>query len=101
MRHERLLTHTIVWSFLAIAPVGARAQGTLDDYRRAATVNQRLAGLTIGGAENPVLIGSTRFWYRKSVKGGNEFVVVDAASGTKTAAFDHTRLATALSAASG
>ena len=28
-----------------------RAQGTLDDYRRAATVNQRLAGLTVNVAQ--------------------------------------------------
>jgi hypothetical protein len=30
---------------VALAPAGA--QGTLDDYRRAAAINQRLTGLTV------------------------------------------------------
>jgi dipeptidyl aminopeptidase/acylaminoacyl peptidase len=39
-----------------------------------------------------------RFYYRKSVKGGFAFVLVDAASGKRQPAFDHERLAAALSA---
>lgn len=48
-------------------------------------------------------IGSEdRFWYlRVSAMGQKEFVVVDAASGERTAAFDHRRLAEALAAATG
>ena len=42
---------------------------------------------------------TSRFWYRKSVKGGNEFVLVDAETLAKKPAFDHERLAAALSAA--
>ena len=37
-----------------------------------------------------------RFWYRKSVKGGNEFVLMDAATQQKRPAFDHEKLAAAL-----
>src|SRR6185436_16670752 len=44
-------------------------------------------------------IDGSRFWYRKSVKGGNQFVLVDAATGEKKAPFDHARLATALTGA--
>ena len=52
--------------------------------------------------ETPHWIGdSDRFWYRKSVQGGNEFVLVDAAAGTKGPAFDHARLASGLSGATG
>src|SRR4029078_9262720 len=80
---------------------GLVAQGTLDDYRRSAAVTQRLAGLTVDVAQMPTWIGATRFWYRKSVKGGNEFVVVDASTGAKKAAFDHAKVATALSTATG
>jgi len=80
---------------------GLVAQGTLDDYRRSAAVTQRLAGLTVDVAQMPTWIGPTRFWYRKSVKGGNEFVVVDASTGAKKAAFDHAKVATALSTATG
>src|SRR4051812_38342269 len=77
------------------------AQGTIDDYRRAAGVNQRLNSLSVDIAQTPTWTDATHFWYRKSVKGGNEFVMVDAATGQKTAAFDHARLATSLSTVSG
>jgi dipeptidyl aminopeptidase/acylaminoacyl peptidase len=78
------------------------AQGTLADYRRAASVERRLGGLAVGVADAPTWIGATgRFWYRRSVAGGHEFVVVDAATQQKQPAFDHERLAAALSAATG
>lgn len=88
---------------LAIVPALAAAQsgGTLEDYRRAATVMQRLNGLTVNVAQAPTWTSPTRFWYRKTVKGGNEFVTVDAVTGEKKAAFDHTRLAAALASATG
>ena len=90
-------------SFLLLAAIPnlGSAQGTLDDYRRAASVMQRLNGLTVNVAQSPTWVSPTRFWYRKTVKGGNEFVVVDAPTGDKRAAFDHARLATALGAATG
>jgi dipeptidyl aminopeptidase/acylaminoacyl peptidase len=45
---------------------------------------------------------NTQFWYRNDLSGGaKEFVVVDAERGTRAKAFDHQRLATALSKAVG
>ena len=81
---------------LALVPHRVSAQGTLADYGRAATVTQRLAGLTVDVAQSPTWIGPTRFWYRTSVKGGTRFVLVDAPTAEKRAPFDHARLATAL-----
>ncbi len=47
-------------------------------------------------------IGTTsRFWYRNDVRGEREFILVDAAKGVRGAAFNHQRLAAALSAATG
>ena len=44
----------------------------------------------------------TRFWYRNDLRGGaKEFVLVDAQAGTRQPAFDHQRLAAALSKAAG
>ncbi|HEY1377936.1 MAG TPA: prolyl oligopeptidase family serine peptidase [Gemmataceae bacterium] len=44
----------------------------------------------------------TRFWYRNDLRGGaREFVLVDAERGTRGPAFDHARLAGALSQAAG
>ena len=87
------------WSIVALLPLQVDAQGALADYRRAATVNQRLTGLTVDVAQTPTWIGPTRLVYRKSVKGGNQFVLVDAPTGEKRAPFDHARLATALTSA--
>jgi fermentation-respiration switch protein FrsA (DUF1100 family) len=45
---------------------------------------------------------NTRFWYRNDLRGGTkEFVVVDAAHGTRARAFDHEKLAACLSKAAG
>ena len=78
------------------------AQGTLADYRRGQELAGTAARLVAGvpGAAN--WIGETdRFWYSRSVKGGTEFLLVDAAAATKKPAFDHQKLAAAISSASG
>jgi len=44
--------------------------------------------------------GNTRFWYRNDLRGGTkEFIVVDAEKGQRGPAFDHARLAAALTKA--
>ncbi|HET9983171.1 MAG TPA: prolyl oligopeptidase family serine peptidase [Longimicrobiales bacterium] len=86
-------------SVCLLAPVRAAAQGTLEDYRRASHVLDGLSDLAVNVAEPPTWIDAGRFWYRKSVTGGNEFVLVDAATGAKRPPFDHARLASALSSA--
>jgi dipeptidyl aminopeptidase/acylaminoacyl peptidase len=101
MRRWTFVGRVAVGCGVIAGPVGAGAQGTLADYERAAAVNERLAGLTVNVAEPPTWIGPGRFWYRKSVKGGHEFVLVDAETGAKRVPFDHARLAAALSAAAG
>ena len=79
---------------------GTRAQVTAADYDRAENLRQRLEGLVVGAPENPTWTDATHFWYRRSVRGGNEFVGVDATTLEKRAPFDHARLASALGAAS-
>jgi dipeptidyl aminopeptidase/acylaminoacyl peptidase len=87
---------------VAVVPVALSAQGTAADYERSQALNQRFQGLVTGVADRPVWIGtSNRAWYRVSVKGGNQFILVDAEAKTKAPAFDHARLATSLSSASG
>ena len=84
------------------APAPIRAQGTLEAYRRAATVQDRLADLAVGVSGDPTWIGeSNRFWYRVSVAGGNEFRLVEAATQERSPAFDHARMASGLSSATG
>jgi dipeptidyl aminopeptidase/acylaminoacyl peptidase len=99
MRTARRICATVAWC-IVVLPALVSAQGTLEDYRRAQGVNQRFAGMFTGIVQGGVSwIGTTnQFTYRVSVPGGNQFVLVDATTGAKRPAFDHERLATALSA---
>src|SRR5713101_7521163 len=97
-----LFVSTLLLQSLLTSPRATFAQGTLADYERADNLRNRLQGLAINIPERANWIGTTsRFWYRKSVEGGNEFVLVDAETLTKKPAFDHERLAASLSSAAG
>src|SRR6185369_16964299 len=83
-------------------PPSAGAQGTLEDYRRAATINQRFANLTTGVVSAETWIGQMdQAVYRVTVPGGARFVRVDAEQWTKQPAFDHAAVAKSLSSTSG
>ena len=87
---------------LMLLPALVSAQATRADYARAAGLRAKLQPLALNIVDRGGWIGKTsRYWYRKSVVGGNEFWVVDAAGREKKAAFDHAKLAAALAAASG
>ena len=87
---------------MTLAPA-APAQGTRADYERAAKVRDNTANKVFKQSVKPHwLAGNTRFWYRNDLAGGaREFVLVDVARGERRAAFDHARLAAALSKAAG
>src|SRR6516162_2020987 len=88
--------------FLSLVPVWTFGQAARADYERAAKLREKYQGLAINVPEKANAIENTnRFWYRKSVKGGNEFVVIDAETLAKRPAFDHTKLASSLSAVTG
>ncbi len=88
--------------FLSAAALPVFAQGTLADYQRGQSLRTKSQGLVLDMAGTPTWIaGGDHFWYSKSVKEGTEFVLVDAAAGTKKPAFDHAKLAAAISTASG
>jgi hypothetical protein len=78
----------------------ALAQATVADYQSAMSLRDRYQDLAVGTTSEPRFIERTnRFYYRRSVKGGDEFILVDAATRQKRPAFDHARLAAALSSA--
>jgi hypothetical protein len=78
------------------------AQGTLADYERATGLRAKYEAVSAGMPESANWIGdTTRFWYRKSVKGGHEFLLFDAETREKRPAFDHEKIAAALSAGTG
>lgn len=78
----------------------ASAQVTVADYERALDLRARWETLTHDVADPATWIENTnRFHFRTSVRGGHEFVLLDAATRQKRAAFDHQKLAAALSSA--
>ena len=93
----RAMQITLVYTMLASS---AAAQGTAADFARAEALLDRFKGLIVGTVEQGAWIDSTpRFWYRRSTNAGGEFVIADAQTKAKRPAFDHARLATALTAA--
>jgi dipeptidyl aminopeptidase/acylaminoacyl peptidase len=95
MQRAHLLTLTVVIS----VGTNAAAQSAAD-YTRALDLRERYEQLVTGEPDSAVWVGTThRFFYRRSVSGGHEFILVDAATGQRRAAFDHARLAEALSRA--
>ena len=75
---------------------------TAQDYARAERfMGYNTAALVDGSAAQPHWLAGDRFWYRVLTARGAEFVLVDPARKTRTAAFDHAKLAAALSTATG
>jgi dipeptidyl aminopeptidase/acylaminoacyl peptidase len=102
MRQKNLLKRAVLLLILVGLPVFLSAQGKLADYERASALRDKVEGLALNIMGRVTWIDMTsRFWYRKTVQGGSEFEIVDAASLTKKPAFDHAKLAASLSAAAG
>ena len=102
MRRRNILVISGWLALFLSLPLLLPAQGTRADYERAAGLGDKLRGLALNAVDRSGWIGeTTRFWYRKSVKNGFEFVVADVATQGKKLAFDHDKLAAALTAASG
>src|SRR4051794_25278457 len=99
VNHSVQTAHAVLFESLLLVPARVHAQATTSDYARADSLNARYRTLTSGIAETPHWLDSRRFWYRVSVLGGNQFVLVDAVSHTKQPAFDHARIAASLSTA--
>jgi dipeptidyl aminopeptidase/acylaminoacyl peptidase len=90
------------WLIPASAPAQQRPVLTAQDYARA----ERFLGyntqqLVDGSVGQPHWLATDRFWYRVLTARGSEYVLVDPARKTRTAAFDQAKLAAALSSASG
>ena len=75
---------------------------TAEDYARAESfLSGGTARLVFGASVQPAWLPGDRFWYRSATPDGTGFILVDPTAATRTHAFDHARLATALGAATG
>lgn len=75
------------------AAVYARAERLLPPALKRLVLNAYLVPHWIGSSDE--------FWYERQLPSGHEFVLVDAATGSQRPAFDHARVAQALTAAMG
>jgi len=91
----------LVLATLVIAPTSSTAQGTRADYERADRFLPWNARRLVFEAEvNPHWIEQTsRFWYLRRGPTEKQFLLVDSSGKTVTPAFDHEKMATALSGA--
>ncbi|MEX2285266.1 MAG: DPP IV N-terminal domain-containing protein, partial [Gemmatimonadota bacterium] len=98
---RRVLLATILFATVLGARADAQQRAfTAADYDRAARwLAQNLNGMVVGGSVQANWLPDDRFWYRKTTAAGSEFVLVDPARKTLAPAFDHARIATALSTA--
>ena len=73
---------------------------TAEDYARAESfLAAATSPLLFGASVQPNWLPGGRFWYRNTVPGGAEFILVDPSARSRAPAFDHQRLATALGTA--
>ncbi|MDB5112198.1 MAG: family peptidase, partial [Mucilaginibacter sp.] len=96
--------------FLTIIPIAlaittnAQQSGTLTakDYEHAESMlNYNTEPLVDHTGINPTWLPDDRFWYRATAAQGNQFIIFNPAKGTRIPAFNHGKLATALSTATG
>ena len=100
MKAARAVAAVVALATALVLPAAAAAQATVADYQRAIGLRERYQDLAVGITDQHRFIEkSNRFHYRRTVRGGHEFVLVDAATQEKRPAFDHEKLASALSAA--
>ena len=97
-----VLLYVLALSITIALPGGAAAQGSPGDYARAQKLRTTYEALAVDIPGPATAIGQThRFWYRKTVRGAGQFVIVDADTQQRQAAFDHEKIAASLSRATG
>ena len=88
-------------SALLAQPASGKVLTTADYERAEKAMSYNTAPLVDHNGVRPNWLPDERFWYRILVAQGSEFVLVDPAKGTRIPAFDHQKLAAAISAATG
>ena len=100
----RLFSVILAATLAGVLPAAAQQPLSVSaaDYARAEKFLGPSANpLVTGGSVSPNWLPEERFWYRNTTTTGSEFTLVDPAKRTRTPAFDHAKLAAALSAAVG
>ena len=106
--YKSFVAHFFVPAFIFAFTFSSHAQQagnrslTAADYERAEkAMGYNTSQLIDRGSVRPNWLPGDRFWYRILTAQGSEFILVDASRGSRAAAFDQQKLASALSSASG
>ena len=100
--HMQLRVLFLAASVLALAPAFGQPKFTTADYQRAEKfMTYNTSPLVLRSGVRPNWLSGDRFWYCVITQGGNEFMLIDPANGTRAPAFDHAKVAAALAAATG
>jgi dipeptidyl aminopeptidase/acylaminoacyl peptidase len=90
----------LLLAVIVAAGVPVFAQGTQADYDRALGLRKKFEAQVGSVAEAPRWIGRThKLYYRRAVKGGHDFILVDGDTKAQGPAFDHAAIAASLSKA--
>ena len=97
------MRNLLALSLLAVlAAPGQTRTWTAADYERAEKfMGYNTTPLVYHAGVRPAWISGDRFWYRTTSAEGSQFVLMDAAKATRAPAFDHAKVAAALSTAAG
>ncbi|HWC95998.1 MAG TPA: DPP IV N-terminal domain-containing protein [Candidatus Sulfopaludibacter sp.] len=99
MRPKYFLSLAVILTGL---PALSQTRFTAADYARAEKfMTYNTTPLVYNGGVRPSWISGDRFYYRNTTAQGTEFILVDPAKGTRQPAFDHVKVAAALSSVAG
>ena len=88
----------IKYILLFLGVIYSQESVTLADYQRAENfLSANTRSLVYRASVNPNWLNNGRLWYRNIIDGGTEFILVNPAKKIRKRAFDHRRLAKALS----
>lgn len=89
-----------ILSFFSFLGLILLAQATVEDYKRAFSLNEKFRDKVFYSGVNPQWIGKGHtFWYVSNTPEGRIYTLVDALKKTKKPLFDHQKLAEALTKA--
>ncbi|MFC1556783.1 DPP IV N-terminal domain-containing protein [candidate division KSB1 bacterium] len=104
---KRIVSASVIMLLVGVLSCGYQQYGSVEKidealYARAESfLSANTNPLVTGTMSNSAWMTDGRLQYRKTVPGGHEFVLVDPEKQVKTSLFDHSRLAEALSEATG
>lgn len=102
MREKKSLKNILGLIFIIMLVPKISARETLEDYRRADRLKEEVEKRVVNSFVWPTWIGKTsKFWYLNRIQGNEKYMLYNASRKQKSPAFNHKKLAEALSKETG